>query len=136
MPLGNPERGTTSSGFKHTQVFVKLNAVLSQDAVAPLAARELSGKRKRGRTAEEEGEENKVTKRGQEENVCPNGTAEKTTPVRKARGQTKGGQKLFSSGGDATKMKGAGECHCLLCKKNHMALLYFVLLFQNCVPNQ
>uniref|UniRef100_A0A3B4YMY8 Kelch repeat-containing protein n=1 Tax=Seriola lalandi dorsalis TaxID=1841481 RepID=A0A3B4YMY8_SERLL len=60
----------------------------------------------RGRVAEEDSDENKATKREEEENVCPNGTLEKTTPVRKARGQTKAGQKLFSSGGDATKMKG------------------------------
>lgn len=77
--------------------------------MAPLAARELNGKRKRERLSEEDGDENKMTKRGEEENVCPNGTVEKTTPVRKARGQTKGGQKLFSGGGDATKMKGTGE---------------------------
>lgn len=77
--------------------------------MAPLAARELKGKRKRGQQSEEDGEESKVTKRGEEENVCPNGSVEKTTPVRKARGQTRGGQKLFSSGGDATKMKGTGE---------------------------
>nr|XP_020465775.1 tip elongation aberrant protein 1-like [Monopterus albus] len=80
-----------------------------KDTVAPLTARELNGKRKREQMAEE------VTKRGEEENVCPNGTTEKTTPVRKARGQSKGGQKLFTSGGDATRMKGtahgAGEAH-------------------------
>lgn len=77
--------------------------------MAPLAARELNGKRKRGRMSEEGGDENKAAKRGEEENVCPNGSVEKTTPVRKARGQTKGAQKLFSSGGDAAKMKGTGE---------------------------
>lgn len=76
--------------------------------MAPLAARELNGKRKRERSSEEDGDENRVTKRGEEENMCPNSGVEKTTPVRKARGQSKAGQKLFSSGGDATKMKGAG----------------------------
>lgn len=80
-----------------------------KDTVAPLAARELNSKRKRGRQSEEDGDETKMAKRGEEENVCPNGGVEKTTPVRKARGQTKGGQKLFSSGGDATKMKGAAN---------------------------
>ncbi|XP_030286958.1 kelch repeat-containing protein isoform X2 [Sparus aurata] len=80
-----------------------------KDTVAPLAARELNGKRKRERTSEEDGNENRTTKRGEEENVCPNGGVEKTTPVRKARGQSKVGQKLFSSGGDATKMKGAAN---------------------------
>ncbi|KAM8746741.1 kelch repeat-containing protein [Acanthopagrus schlegelii] len=80
-----------------------------KDTVAPLAARELNGKRKRERTSEEDGDENRVTKRGEEENMCPNSDVEKTTPVRKARGQSKAGQKLFSSGGDATKMKGAAN---------------------------
>ena len=64
--------------------------------------------------AEEDGGENKATKRGEEENACPNGTVEKTTPVRKARAQTKGGQKLFGSGGDAAKTKGTGERHGLI----------------------
>ncbi|KAF1380495.1 hypothetical protein PFLUV_G00164370 [Perca fluviatilis] len=77
-----------------------------KDTVAPLAALELNGKRKRARVSEEDGDENKMTKSGEQENVCPNGTVEKTTPVRKATGQTKGGQKLFSSGADAAKMKG------------------------------
>lgn len=84
-----------------------------KDTMAPLAARELNGKRKRERVSEGDTEENKMKMRGEEENMCPNGTVEKTTPVRKARGQTKAGQKLFSSGADATKMKGtatgAGE---------------------------
>uniref|UniRef100_A0A8D0D6B3 Kelch repeat-containing protein n=1 Tax=Sander lucioperca TaxID=283035 RepID=A0A8D0D6B3_SANLU len=50
-----------------------------------------------------------MTTSGQQENVCPNGTVEKTTPVRKATGQTKGGQKLFSSGADAAKVKGTAN---------------------------
>ena len=74
--------------------------------MAPLAPRELNGKRKRERMAEEELDEGKETKRGEEENVCPNGGPEKTTPVRKVRGQTKGSQKLFTSGGDGNKTKG------------------------------
>lgn len=77
--------------------------------MAPLTARELNSKRKRERMSEEDGDETKMTKRCEEENVCPNGSVDKTTPVRKARGQTKGGQKLFSSGGDATKVKETGE---------------------------
>ncbi|XP_060887292.1 kelch repeat-containing protein isoform X1 [Labrus mixtus] len=82
----------------------------SQDTVAPLTARELNGKRKREHATEGDGDENKPTKRGEEENVCPNGGAvEKTTPVRKGRVQNKGGQKLFSSGGDATKTKGTAN---------------------------
>ncbi|XP_075943365.1 kelch repeat-containing protein [Anarhichas minor] len=81
-----------------------------KDTVAPLAARELKGKRKRERVSEEDGDGDTTTARGgEEENVCPNATAEKTTPVRKARGQTRGGQKLFSAGADATRMKGTAN---------------------------
>ncbi|XP_049923926.1 kelch repeat-containing protein [Epinephelus moara] len=84
-----------------------------KDTMAPLAARELNSKRKRERVSEGDSEESRMKMRGEEENMCPNGTVEKTTPVRKARGQTKAGQKLFSSGADATKTKGtatgAGE---------------------------
>lgn len=86
-----------------------LPSVPSQDTVAPPAARELNGKRKRERTAEEERDERKVIKRGGEENVCPNSTLDKTTPVRKAKGQARGGQRLFSSGRDGSKTKAAGE---------------------------
>ncbi|KAM9836571.1 LOW QUALITY PROTEIN: kelch repeat-containing protein [Aulostomus maculatus] len=71
-----------------------------QDTVAPPTARELkNSKRKRG--AEEELDE---------ENTCPNGSLQKTIPVQKVRGQAKGGQKLFTSGGNAkvTADKGAG----------------------------
>lgn len=75
-----------------------------QDAAVPPAAREHHGKRKRERTSEGEGGED-----GGEENVCPNSGVDKTTPVRKARGQAKGGQKLFSSGAGAAKAKGTGE---------------------------
>lgn len=60
---------------------------------------------------DEVGDENKVTKKGGE-NTCPNGSTEKTTPVRKGRGQPKWGQKLFASGGEATKMKGNGKRDC------------------------
>lgn len=82
--------------------------------MAPVTARELNGKRKREHASEEEEEddddkENETAKRWEEENVCPNSGVEKTTPVRKAKGQTKGGQKLFSSRGDGTKVKGTGE---------------------------
>ncbi|XP_029310794.1 kelch repeat-containing protein [Cottoperca gobio] len=80
-----------------------------KDIVAPLAARELNSKRKRERVSEEDSDENKLRTRGQQENVCPNGSVEKTTPVRKARGQTKGGQKLFRSEADATKTKGTAN---------------------------
>lgn len=80
-----------------------------KDHTAPLAPRELNGKRKRGRASEEGGDGKKMTTGEEEENVCPNGAAGKTTPVRKGRGQTKGGQKLFSAGAGATKMKGTAN---------------------------
>lgn len=81
--------------------------------------------------SEEDGDEKKVTKREEEENMCPNETVEKTTPVRKARGQSKAGQKLFSSGADATKMKGTGEtCQTL----SNVLVLHHTLYFSltNC----
>ncbi|KAM6894334.1 kelch repeat-containing protein [Lycodopsis pacificus] len=81
-----------------------------KDTAAPLPARELNGKRKRERVSEEDGDGDTTTARGgEEENVCPNATAEKTTPVRKARGQTRRGQKLFNAGADATRMKGTAN---------------------------
>lgn len=73
--------------------------------MAPPSAREHNGKRKRKQTSNEDN----TTRSGQEENICPNSSVDKTTPVRKARNQTKGGQKLFSSAGDAAKAKGTGE---------------------------
>ncbi|XP_010767954.1 kelch repeat-containing protein [Notothenia coriiceps] len=76
--------------------------------VAPLAAREIKGK-KRDRESEEDCDENKTTATGELENICPNGGVEKTTPLRKARGQSKRAQKLFSSGADATKIKGTAN---------------------------
>uniref|UniRef100_A0A669B2I0 Kelch repeat-containing protein n=1 Tax=Oreochromis niloticus TaxID=8128 RepID=A0A669B2I0_ORENI len=79
------------------------------DTAAPPAARELHGKRKREQTAEEEEGNDWTKRREEEENMCPNATSEKTTPVRKVRGQAKGSQKLFASGADTTKLKGAGE---------------------------
>lgn len=85
--------------------------MLSQDTAAPPAARGLHGKRRREKTIEEEVEEDtdgpKTRKDG--ENTSPNVTTEKTTPMRKVRGQTRGVQKLFASGADAAKPKGAGE---------------------------
>lgn len=76
--------------------------------MAHLTARELNGKRKRERMADEDSDRKKATKTEGEENTCPNSSPEKTTPVRKGRGQAKGGQKLFASG-DPTKMKGTGK---------------------------
>lgn len=70
----------------------------------------------------------------EEENVCPNGAAGKTTPVRKGRGQTKGGQKLFSAGAGATKMKGTGERDSMLLKENYNMRMLFII--SNCDSNQ
>uniref|UniRef100_UPI0037E92E6A kelch repeat-containing protein n=1 Tax=Semicossyphus pulcher TaxID=241346 RepID=UPI0037E92E6A len=96
--------------WSEPELMLAVTEYTPKDTVAPLAARELNGKRKRERLLEEEADENKMIKRGEEENLCPNGgTVEKTTPVRKGKGQTKGGQKLFSSGGDATKLKATVE---------------------------
>ncbi|KAG7261216.1 hypothetical protein CRUP_006941 [Coryphaenoides rupestris] len=68
--------------------------------MAPPAAQEGKGKRKRGRPSakeeEEEGEEQEKKEGGEEENVCPNGRlGKKTTPVRKVRGHGRAGQRLF-----------------------------------------
>ncbi|XP_047453421.1 kelch repeat-containing protein [Mugil cephalus] len=82
-----------------------------KDMGPPLAARELKGKRKRGRMAEED-DKKEATKAGgeeEEENVCPNGAREKNTPKRKVKGQPRSSQKLFNSGAETTKMKGAAN---------------------------
>ncbi|KAM6909432.1 kelch repeat-containing protein [Xenentodon cancila] len=74
-----------------------------KDVVAPLAARELNSKRKRERLAEEDGDEEGAD----EENMSSNDSKEKTTPVQKGRGQRKSSKKLFASGVNLSKMKGA-----------------------------
>ncbi|KAG7250018.1 hypothetical protein CRUP_019006, partial [Coryphaenoides rupestris] len=71
-----------------------------ESTMAPPAAQEGKGKRKRGRPSakeeEEEGEEQEKKEGGEEENVCPNGRlGKKTTPVRKVRGHGRAGQRLF-----------------------------------------
>lgn len=50
-----------------------------------------------------------MKKREEEESMCVDGAVEKTTPVRKARGQSKAGQKLFNSRADPTTSKETGE---------------------------
>ncbi|XP_029943378.1 kelch repeat-containing protein isoform X1 [Salarias fasciatus] len=69
----------------------------------------LKGKRKRDQMAKEDGED-EVTKVGGEENICPNASGEETI-MRKVKGQTKGSQKLRTSGPDAksTTKTGAGR---------------------------
>lgn len=91
------------------EVIMAVKEYTPKDTAAPPAARELHGKRKREQTAEEEEGNDWTKRREEEENTCPNATAEKTTPVRKVRGQAKGSQKLFASGAETTKLKGAGE---------------------------
>ncbi|CAI5668499.1 unnamed protein product [Oreochromis niloticus] len=89
------------------EVIMAVKEYTPKDTAAPPAARELHGKRKREQTAEEEEGNDWTKRREEEENMCPNATSEKTTPVRKVRGQAKGSQKLFASGADTTKLKGA-----------------------------
>lgn len=68
-------------------------------------ARELNGKRKRERLADED---EKATKMEEEEKMCLSGGKENSTPVRKVRGQTKSSQRLFACGADVSN-KEAGE---------------------------
>ncbi|KAL4006502.1 lactadherin [Sarotherodon galilaeus] len=89
------------------EVIMAVKEYTPKDTAAPPAARELHGKRKREQTAEEEEGNDWTKRREEEENMCPNATTQKTTPVRKVRGQAKGTQKLFASGADTTKLKGA-----------------------------
>uniref|UniRef100_A0A8D3B3X0 Kelch repeat-containing protein n=1 Tax=Scophthalmus maximus TaxID=52904 RepID=A0A8D3B3X0_SCOMX len=102
----------TKADWSEPELILAVKEYTPKDTTtAPLAAREPNGKRKRGRVVAKEdvGEDKVAEERGEEENVCPNGGVERTTPVRKARGQTKGGQKLFSGGGDAAKTKGTAN---------------------------
>uniref|UniRef100_A0A672FZR6 Kelch repeat-containing protein n=1 Tax=Salarias fasciatus TaxID=181472 RepID=A0A672FZR6_SALFA len=69
----------------------------------------LKGKRKRDQMAKEDGED-EVTKVGGEENICPNASGEETI-MRKVKGQTKGSQKLRTSGPDA---KTPAEVFCFI----------------------
>ncbi|XP_036002484.1 kelch repeat-containing protein [Fundulus heteroclitus] len=77
------------------EVIVAVNEYTPKNTPAPLADRELGGKRKRGRASEEDPDGGGET-RG-EENICPNGVKEKATPSRKAKGQAKSCQKLFDN---------------------------------------
>ncbi|XP_008434157.1 kelch repeat-containing protein [Poecilia reticulata] len=86
---------------------IAVNEYTPKNPTAPLADRELSGKRKRERSAEEDGGDRMSKARG-EENICPNGVGEKVTPVRKGKGQVKS-QKLFGNGEDASKVKAAAN---------------------------
>ncbi|PWA27126.1 hypothetical protein CCH79_00011615 [Gambusia affinis] len=85
----------------------KLTPYNKYNPTAPLADRELSGKRKRERSAEEE-VGGRMSKARGEENICPNGVKEKATPVRKGKSQVKS-QKLLGTGADASKVKAAAN---------------------------
>nr|XP_057924766.1 kelch repeat-containing protein isoform X2 [Doryrhamphus excisus] len=74
-----------------------------KNAVAALAHHELNSKKKRKRA---DGEKDVKMVEEEEENVCPNSSLDRTTPVRKVRGHAKGAQKLFPDSGDAAKSKG------------------------------
>uniref|UniRef100_A0A3P9HM10 Kelch repeat-containing protein n=1 Tax=Oryzias latipes TaxID=8090 RepID=A0A3P9HM10_ORYLA len=78
-----------------------------KDIAAPLAPRELN-KRKRERTSEDADGDSKGAKTGEEEeNTCPNGAREKTTPVGKAKGQGKSSKRLFGGRAGASNVNGA-----------------------------
>ncbi|KAM9717173.1 kelch repeat-containing protein [Menidia menidia] len=77
-----------------------------KEVTAPFAARELNSKKKRRRTVKHEGDDDE-TKMGEEENMCPNGPEEKSSPIRKVKGQSKINQRLFTTGAEASKTKGA-----------------------------
>ncbi|MEQ2169015.1 hypothetical protein GOODEAATRI_020596 [Goodea atripinnis] len=86
------------------------NKYVHFNTTAPLADRELSGKRKRERTAEEDSDGGGETSKARgEENIYPNGVKEKTTPVRKVKGQAKSCQKLFANRADAFKANAAED---------------------------
>uniref|UniRef100_A0A8C5GPK7 RING finger protein B-like n=1 Tax=Gouania willdenowi TaxID=441366 RepID=A0A8C5GPK7_GOUWI len=76
-------------------------------SVPPLSVREPNNKRKR------DGDVKKETKAGQDENICPN--VEKTTPVRRVRGQTKRSQSLFTSSTENHTVSPSGRWGQTLC---------------------
>ncbi|XP_032437892.1 kelch repeat-containing protein [Xiphophorus hellerii] len=89
------------------ELIIAVNEYTPKNPTAPLADRELSGKRKRERSAEEDDGDRTSKTRG-EENICPNGVKEKATPVRKGKSQVKS-QKLFGTGADASEVKAAAN---------------------------
>ncbi|XP_013874510.1 kelch repeat-containing protein [Austrofundulus limnaeus] len=77
-----------------------------KNTVAPLTARELSGKRKR----EQSSESDDVGEAGEEENVCPNGGKDKApAAARKVRGQSSSRQKLFGDRAESSRTKTVSE---------------------------
>ncbi|XP_068164297.1 kelch repeat-containing protein isoform X2 [Antennarius striatus] len=95
---GNPVK----ADWSEPELILAVNEYTPKDAVPLLATRELNSKRKREPTLKEDGEENLMTKKCEEENVCPNGSGRE---ARTARCPTKGRQKLLSGGGGSSKMK-------------------------------
>uniref|UniRef100_A0A4W5N8I8 Kelch repeat-containing protein n=1 Tax=Hucho hucho TaxID=62062 RepID=A0A4W5N8I8_9TELE len=96
---GHVQENTSSRNAKgdmmDPDLTLSMKEYTPESTMAPSPVRE--GKRKRGQTGEEDEEEN----RGKE-NTCPNEVAsfsENSTPLRKVRGQTRGGQtRLFLQG--------------------------------------
>ncbi|XP_061565585.1 kelch repeat-containing protein [Cololabis saira] len=87
------------------EIILAVKEYTPKDVVAPLAARELNGKRKRERMTEVDS--NDEGDKEEEENMSPNGSKEKNTPVQKLRGQKSSIKKLFPSGVNVSKTKGA-----------------------------
>uniref|UniRef100_A0AAQ5ZER2 Kelch repeat-containing protein n=1 Tax=Amphiprion ocellaris TaxID=80972 RepID=A0AAQ5ZER2_AMPOC len=105
----------TKADWSEPELILAVKEYTPKDTVAPVAARDLKGKRKRKRDrAAEEEDDNKVPKTEEEENTSSDSSEEKATPVRKIRGQTKCGQKLFS-GGAAPLLSPSGRWGQTLC---------------------
>ncbi|XP_008315646.1 kelch repeat-containing protein [Cynoglossus semilaevis] len=113
---GNP----ATENWSEPEQILAVKEYTPKDTTVHRSAQDLYGKRKRGRMAADENDQDNVSETGEDENRCPNGSKNSTTPVRKAKGQSKGGQKLFSNGTEAAKMEGtaevAGETHRILGK--------------------
>ncbi|XP_059932740.1 kelch repeat-containing protein [Gadus macrocephalus] len=101
------------------KITVAIKEYTQKCTTAAPAAREVKGKRKRGRQAaeeeEEELEDERAAKRGEqqqegeEENVCPNGRSEKKTPPgRKVRGHGRAGPRLLEDDPARMKMEANG----------------------------
>ncbi|KAK5608418.1 hypothetical protein CRENBAI_025924 [Crenichthys baileyi] len=95
---------------KNSELIIAVNEFTPKNTTAPLADGELSGKRKRERTTEEDSDGGGETSKARgEENIDPNGAKEKATPVRKVKGQAKSCQKLFANRTDAFKANAAAN---------------------------
>ncbi|KAM9424064.1 kelch repeat-containing protein [Pholidichthys leucotaenia] len=93
------------------EVIMAVKEYTPKGTSAPLTVQECQRKRKRNQVSGEDRQKSvsRVTKVSDEENVCPNSTTEKTTPVRNVRSHGKVGQKLFSNRSEFTKLKEAAD---------------------------